>query len=82
MYPKKQLDTELLAELNVLRLFSLESLQEGIKIHSNATPENRAAAKRLFNKGLISQIDGGYLTLRGKQVAEHLESIMHILRPH
>jgi len=81
MYPKAHLDEELIAEINVLRLFSLESLQEGIKIHSSASPESQAAAKRLFKKGLISQVDGGYLTLRGQQVAEKVDFIVHNLRP-
>jgi len=62
----------LVDEMNVLACFDLGSLQTGIKVHSTAEPEKIAAAKRLFEKGLISQVDGGYLTDSGHEAAEHL----------
>lgn len=70
---------ELVAELNLLNQFDLSTTQTGIKIHHDASPEVIAAAQRLFNKGLISQIDGGYLTDLGHQAAEHSQSLVSIL---
>lgn len=49
---------ELVAELEILVLFSLDSTQEGLKVHQTAAPTAIAAAKRLFEKGLIDQKDG------------------------
>ena len=70
---------ELVAELNLLNQFDLSTTQTGIKIHHDASPEVIAAAQRLFNKGLISQVDGGYLTDLGYQAAEHSQSLVSIL---
>ena len=49
-------------ELNILAMFNLNTTQEGVKVHSSAIPEMISAAQRLFDKGLITQADGGYLT--------------------
>lgn len=68
-----------LAELRLLALFNLNSLQEGLKVHSNAGDAAIAAASRLYAKGLISQADGGYLTDLGVEAAEHLQSMLAIL---
>lgn len=73
---------EILDELNVLRLYNLESMQEGIKIHSTAAPAMVAAAERLFNKGITDHKDGGYLTPRGIEAAEHAKAILGLLSPH
>ena len=70
---------ELLDELHILKLYNLESMQEGLKIHSTTTPEMVAAASRLFNKGIISQKDGGYLTPRGLEAAEHAHTLLGLL---
>lgn len=53
------LTPELVAELEVLALFNLDSSQEGLKIHQTAAPKHIAAAKRLFEKELTDQPDGG-----------------------
>ncbi len=67
-------------ELNLLALFNLSSAQEGIKVHQHsAAPESVAAAQRLFNKGLITQLDGGYLTRLGSETAEHTQKLLTIL---
>ena len=55
---------EIIAELEVLCLYNLDSTQEGLKVHSSAGEARVAAAQRLFAKGLLSQDDGGYLTDR------------------
>lgn len=70
---------ELVAELNLLNQFDLSTTQTGIKIHHDAPPEVIAAAQRLFDKGLISQVDGGYLTDLGHQAAEYSQSLVSIL---
>ncbi|MDX1636206.1 MAG: TIGR02647 family protein [Marinobacter sp.] len=71
---------EHIAELNLLALFESGSAQEGIKVHSHsASPEAVAAAERLYNKGLISQKDGGYLTSLGCETVEHTQKLLGIL---
>jgi uncharacterized protein (TIGR02647 family) len=81
MYPKQQLDAELLEEFKILRQYSIETLHEGIKIHSSAGETCQLSAERLFKKGIISQVDGGYLTQRGQEVVEHLDALINLLRP-
>ena len=72
-------DQELLDEMNVLSCYDLSSLQTGIKVHSDASESKIAATQRLFEKGLVSQQDGGYLTERGCTAAEHLQHLSGIL---
>jgi uncharacterized protein (TIGR02647 family) len=73
------LTVELIEEIKVLMHYNLESTQEGIKVHGSAKPELVSATKRLFDKGLVSQGDGGYLTDLGVEVAEHAQSVLRIL---
>ncbi len=70
---------ELVAELEILALFNLGNAREGLKVHHTATPEAIAAAGRLFDKGLITQADGGYLTSLGLESAQHAQSLLTIL---
>jgi len=70
---------ELVNELNVLILFDLSNNQEGIKVHKSAEKAVISAAKRLHEKGLITQIDGGYLTGLGLDAAEHAQTLLTIL---
>ena len=70
---------EFIDELNLLSLFNLDSIQEGIKIHSDAGAEKIQAAERLFEKGIITQVDGGYLTNLGIEAAEHAHALLNIL---
>lgn len=72
-------DKDLLEEMNVLFCYDLASLQTGIKVHSDAAEEKIAAAKRLFEKGLVGQPDGGYLTERGHTAVEHLQHLSGLL---
>jgi uncharacterized protein (TIGR02647 family) len=74
------LNAELVQEIDLLNLFDLNSVQHGIKIHHEADPARIAAAKRLFDKGMISQVDGGYLTDRGLETAEHAQSVLRLLQ--
>lgn len=71
---------ELVAELEILALFNLDNTQEGLKIHHTATPQAIAAAKRLYDKELITQVDGGYLTSGGLQAAQHAQALLTVLR--
>jgi uncharacterized protein (TIGR02647 family) len=73
-------NTKLSTELNVLMRFNLMNEQDGIKIHHNAPKEIIEAAKRLYDKGLITQHDGGYLTNLGRKAAEHTQSLNTILK--
>ncbi|MGE8406101.1 MAG: TIGR02647 family protein [Pseudomonas sp.] len=70
---------ELVAELEILALFNLDSSQEGIKVHNTAAPHVIAAVKRLYEKKLIDQPDGGYLTQLGHDAAEAAQQLLTIL---
>ena len=76
------LTDELAAEIKFLSLFNLASHQEGVKVHGNADPELIAAARRLFDKGIVSQLDGGYLTDLGVEAAEIAQKMLTILQSH
>ncbi len=73
------LTAELVEEVKILTHFNLTSIQEGIKVHGSANPDAVSAAKRLFDKGFISQDDGGYLTDLGIEAAEHAQAVIRIL---
>ena len=70
---------ELVAELEILALFNLDSSQEGLKIHQTAAPKAIAAARRLYEKDLIDQPDGGYLTSLGRDAAQNVQTLLTIL---
>jgi len=70
---------ELVDELNVMMHFSLSSTLEGIKVHTTAEPAVIAATQRLYDKGLVTQMDGGYLTDLGREVTEHAALVLTIL---
>jgi uncharacterized protein (TIGR02647 family) len=72
--------SEIIEELNLLDRFDLHTSQQGIKIHSSADPEVIAATQRLFDKGLISLEDGGYLTPLGRTAAEHSQNLLQIIK--
>lgn len=68
-------------ELNILVRYNLSTTQEGIKVHKTATPETIAATHRLFEKGLVTQEDGGYLTNLGLETAKQAQAVLDILTP-
>jgi uncharacterized protein (TIGR02647 family) len=74
-YKAEQLD-----EINALLLFNIKNPLDGIKTHSSADPKTIDAVKRLFDKDLITQVDGGYLTDLGTKTAEHAHSLLGLLR--
>ncbi len=73
---------EQLAEMDILIRYNLQSTQQGIKVHSRANKEQIAAVQRLFDKGLVTAVDGGYLTDLGRKAAEHAQALLLILAPH
>jgi uncharacterized protein (TIGR02647 family) len=72
-------NTEHTQELNLILKFPNKSLMQGLKIHHDAAPEVVSAAQRLFDKGIVTQPDGGYLTNLGHDLAEHAEVIRRAL---
>ncbi len=76
-------NVELNAEIKVLNLFNLDTSQAGIKAHKDADSDTLNAIQRLYQKGLITQPDGGYLTDLGRHCAEHIQQALRILAsPH
>lgn len=70
---------ENLEELNLLLQFDSSTLERGIKVHSNARPEVIAACKQLFERGLVDQPDGGYLTDAGIEALAHAQTLAGLL---
>ena len=71
-----------MAEIDILIRYNLQTTQQGIKVHSSANTEQVNAVQRLFDKGLVSQRDGGYLTDLGRRAAEHAQALILMLEPH
>lgn len=72
-------NAELNVEIRVLNRFNLDTSLEGIKAHKDADDETKAAISRLYQKGLLTQPDGGYLTDLGRSCAEHVQTALRIL---
>ncbi len=66
---------DVVEELNLLLKFPDKSLLQGLKIHQDAKQCTIDAAKRLFNKGIITLPDGGYLTDLGHDLFEHAQTL-------
>ncbi|MDN4504433.1 TIGR02647 family protein [Alteromonadaceae bacterium BrNp21-10] len=66
---------EMLDEVNLLLKFPFDSMLQGIKVHHDADPKVVAACQRLFDKGVIDQNDGGYLTDLGRDLFEHAQTL-------
>ncbi len=71
--------TDLVHELNTLIRFDLDTGQQGIKVHKAADEDVKAAVQRLHAKGLVTQVDGGYLTSLGREAAEHAQAMLGML---
>ncbi|OYV17044.1 MAG: hypothetical protein CG438_1451 [Methylococcaceae bacterium NSP1-1] len=72
---------DIVDEINILVRYNLSTTQEGIKVHKTAAPEIIAATKRLYDKGLVTQEDGGYLTSLGHEAAEQAQMVLNLLNP-
>ena len=70
---------DLVDEMNALVRYDLGTTQQGVKVHKTADPAVIAATRRLYDKGLVTQADGGYLTELGREVAEHAQLDLTIL---
>ena len=66
----------LFEEIKLLAKFPEESHMEGLKVHNDADPGLISSAQALFKKGLTTQTDGGYLTDSGREMAEHLHTVL------
>lgn len=66
-------------ELNLLLQFHSATMSNGIKVHSDARAEVIAASRSLYDKGLLSQHDGGYLTDAGIEALAHAQSLAGLL---
>ncbi|WP_434361973.1 TIGR02647 family protein [Parasalinivibrio latis] len=71
---------DLVDEMNMLVKFTRSSeMMSGIKVHSDAHPDMISATKRLFDKGLITATDGGYLTPVGMEALERAKEALSII---
>ena len=70
----------LLQEMNLLLRFSDSSL-DGLKIHHTAQSEIIEAARRLYEKGLTTRVDGGYLTELGREAHDVADLLTGLLTP-
>ncbi|MGB2427171.1 MAG: TIGR02647 family protein [Alteromonas sp.] len=66
---------DMIDELNLLLKFPTDSLMQGLKIHHDANQSMIDAAERLYAKGIITQVDGGYLTDLGHDLIEHAQRL-------
>ena len=71
---------ELVEELNLLRRFS-KGGPVAMDVQANPDPAVTAAAARMFEKGLITAVDGGKLTDNGQTAVEHMERLFNLLDP-
>lgn len=70
---------ETFEELNLLLQFPVATSSSGIKVHSSSRPEVIAACQSLFEKGLVNQTDGGYLTDAGIEAHGHAHVLAGLL---
>jgi uncharacterized protein (TIGR02647 family) len=71
--------SDLIDEMEILALFNLSNHLEGLKVNHQASVKAQGAITRLYEKGLISEPDGGYLTSLGIDAAEHAQGLLIIL---
>ncbi len=76
------LDSDIIEELNLLMRYRMTSTPGGgIEIGQAAGAAVIAAARRLYNKGLIERADGGVLTDSGRQAVDSLSLLLSQLSP-
>lgn len=71
----------LMEELNMLLRFNPNNHLTGIKVHKSAAAHHIAAIKRLHQKGLVTNVDGGYLTELGQEAVDNVYSMLQFIRP-
>ena len=72
-------NAQILSEIELLNMFDLASMRQGLKIHHEAEGNIIAAGQRLYDKGITTQPDGGYLTDRGLEAAELAQKLTGLL---
>ena len=75
-FTREQID-----EMEILIRYNPSSTMEGIKVHKSAKPELISAVERLFEKNMVTQVDGGYLTDLGQEAAELSQTLLTMLAP-
>jgi len=70
--------TDSISELNLLLRYP-ETSMEGLKVHHDAEASVIEAAQSLFDKGLTTQTDGGYLTDLGRSAFECAASLQSLI---
>ncbi len=73
-------DQSLLDELKLLARFDVSTTTHGIKVSDEAGAAVTAAVRRLFDKGLVTEVDGGYLTQRGIEAQEYLQHLKGLMQ--
>lgn len=68
-----------IAELELLLKFPTHSSMQGIKVHHDAPSQLVSAAQSLFDKGVITQNDGGYLTELGHELQQRAIGLFEVL---
>ena len=68
-----------ISEMDILIRFNPTTQMEGIKVHKTAKLELVEAVKRLYEKNMVTQIDGGYLTDLGREAAEATQTLLTML---
>lgn len=74
-----RLTSTTLEEINLLLQFPVATSSSGIKVHSTSRPEVITACQGLFDKGLVNQPDGGYLTDAGIEALGHAQALAGLL---
>jgi uncharacterized protein (TIGR02647 family) len=72
-------NADMVEELNLILKFPNKSLMQGLKVHKDADQAVIEAAQRLYNKGIVQQPDGGYLTDLGHDLVEHAQVLQSAL---
>lgn len=75
-----QMTQDMRDELDLILKFPDKSLMQGLKIHHDADQAMVSAAQRLFDKGITTQVDGGYLTPLGHDLQEHAQTLYSALK--
>ena len=76
-----QISDDVINQLKILACFDPANMNLGIKLRSDMSPALCQAAAHLHSQGLISSVDGGYLTPFGMTMVEHLQHLLVALKP-
>jgi len=74
------LDAELIDELALLIRFRAGG-RSVMDLHESPDPAVAAAAKRMFQKGLLGDAEDVELTDTGREAMDHLSALLNLLSP-